>query len=143
MRCFVLVVLLCFHQALGRWVSACWKCDAIGVFRYVPVLVNVPAKLPRQDFIGSWIQSSEWFPIEINIPDTISAIGSGLSTGFMNFSDAFGNWIQGLPFFNRFVAHSPQKPYAQHVWMVPMPVRRGVQFNPYDGMDNNIVPMYP
>lgn len=59
------------------------------------------------DFIGNWIQSSEWFPIEVNVPDTFAAVGNGVSSfannigsGFQTFTqnagNAFQNFAQGL-----------------------------------------------
>lgn len=32
------------------------------------------------DALGTWIDDSEWFPIEINIPDVIQGIGQGIGS---------------------------------------------------------------
>lgn len=101
--------------------------------------MNAPTKLPRQDLIGSWIQNSEWFPIEINVPDLISSFGNGISSGFMNLSDAFGSWIQGIPLFDRFTSQSKPRPFK---YIIFVPVKDQGQFNPFDS-SVNYVPMYP
>lgn len=57
------------------------------------------------DFIGNWIhnwiQSSDWFPIEINVPDTFSNVGAGFQSftqnvgnGFQTFQQNVGNGFQ-------------------------------------------------
>lgn len=43
-------------------------------------------------FIGDWINNSDWFPIEINVPDTFGAIGNGLQ----GFGNNVGNFAQGI-----------------------------------------------
>ncbi|XP_057670990.1 uncharacterized protein LOC130902741 [Diorhabda carinulata] len=51
------------------------------------------------DFIGNWIQSSSFFPIEINIPDTFSAVGNtigGWASNVGNFAQNVGSTLQGV-----------------------------------------------
>lgn len=48
------------------------------------------------DFIGNWIQGSEWFPLEVNVPDTFGAVGSAVNTaaqGVGSFAQGVGNNI--------------------------------------------------
>lgn len=46
-------------------------------------------------FIGDWIQGSDWFPIEINVPDTFGAIGNGIG----NVAQSVGSFAQGVGSF--------------------------------------------
>ncbi|KAG5888644.1 hypothetical protein JTB14_021269 [Gonioctena quinquepunctata] len=62
------------------------------------------------DFIGNWIQSTGFFPIEINVPDTFGAIGNNVGTlatnagnfaqnvgtGFQTFTQNVGNGFQNF-----------------------------------------------
>nr|CAH7713174.1 unnamed protein product [Callosobruchus chinensis] len=61
-------------------------------------------------FIGNWIASSDWFPIEVNVPDIFNNIGSGvgnvaqtvgqfaqnMGTGIMTFTQNVGSGIQSF-----------------------------------------------
>lgn len=51
------------------------------------------------DFIGNWIQGSEWFPIEINVPDTFGAVGNAVGVvaqGVGTFAQGVGSNISGF-----------------------------------------------
>lgn len=48
------------------------------------------------DFIGNWIQSSEWFPVEINVPDTFASVGNGIGTLATNVGNGFNAFTQNL-----------------------------------------------
>lgn len=108
--------------------------------------MTVNERQARQGIIGGWIQGSEWFPIEINVPDTISGfgqnvanVGQGISSGFMNLTSGFGNWFQQLPFFNRITSQFAPRPFKYYVLM---PVK-SVVYNPFDNSVSNFIPMYP
>lgn len=57
--------------------------------------------------ISDLISSTSWLPVEINVPDTISSISSGIS-----------GVIQTIPIFNRFTS-APVKPRPLKYVMVP------------------------
>lgn len=51
------------------------------------------------DFIGNWIQGSDWFPIEINVPDTFGAVGNvvgNVAQGVGSFAQGVGSNINGF-----------------------------------------------
>lgn len=51
------------------------------------------------DFIGNWIQGSDWFPIEINVPDTFGAVGNAfgyVAQGVGNVAQGVGSFAQGV-----------------------------------------------
>ncbi|GJQ69817.1 hypothetical protein Trydic_g22370 [Trypoxylus dichotomus] len=63
--------------------------------------------------IGEWISGSDWFPIEVNVPDVISNVVSGVS-------GIIGNSVQRIPVINRIT--SPVQPRPLPYYMVlPMP----------------------
>lgn len=43
------------------------------------------------DSIGNFISTSEWFPLEMNVPDTISTIGQGLNNMWSGFMVLMGD----------------------------------------------------
>lgn len=90
--------------------------------------------------LGNWIESSEWFPVEFNVPDALSSFGQGVS----NFGSNLG---QGLPFINRLPSNVRPRPLG---YVVLMPVQeqlgmtRKLNYNPFDGDDgSNSFPAYP
>lgn len=116
----------------------------------------MPILSDRRDLLIDLIQQSGWFPIEINVPDTISLIGQGvgnigegintvgqgISSSVMNFGDNFQNWIQTVPLLNRFTNYFRPKPNSLIVW-VPFK-RPNLQFNPFDSTsDVGLIPVYP
>ncbi|CAH0558233.1 unnamed protein product [Brassicogethes aeneus] len=60
--------------------------------RYIPFPLD-PAYLKGPlSFIGDWINGSEWFPVELNVPDSFAAIGNGIQ----GFGNGIGTFAQGV-----------------------------------------------
>nr|XP_023029244.1 uncharacterized protein LOC111517348 [Leptinotarsa decemlineata] len=121
----ILVTSLCFS-----WLSFLLAAPAIDSTRRI---IIVPASFLQNehilqgqnrgplDFIGNLIQSSGFFPIEINVPDTFGSIGNGVGTlannvgnfaqnvgtGFQTFTqnvgNGFQNFVQRVPILGAFV----------------------------------------
>ncbi|CAH1104569.1 unnamed protein product [Psylliodes chrysocephalus] len=67
----------------------------------VPISLSNFNQQPRGplDFIGNWIQSSDFFPLELNVPDTFSSIGNtvgGWANNVGNFAQNVGSTFQGF-----------------------------------------------
>ncbi|VEN59517.1 unnamed protein product [Callosobruchus maculatus] len=99
-------------------------------------------------FIGNWIASSDWFPIEVNVPDIFNNIGSGvgnvaqtvgqfaqnMGAGIMTFTQNVGSGIQSfaqgigqrVPFIGAIVRPSTttgdQQVVPQKYMLVDVPV---------------------
>ncbi|KAJ8974859.1 hypothetical protein NQ317_001957 [Molorchus minor] len=69
---------------------------ASSVYNYMPYPPPPFQTRGPFDFIGNWIQSSEWFPVEINVPDTVSSIGNGVGTFATNVGSGFNNFAQNV-----------------------------------------------
>ncbi|XP_017784493.1 PREDICTED: uncharacterized protein LOC108568090 [Nicrophorus vespilloides] len=66
------------------------------------------------DVVGNWIQGSDWFPIQINIPQTFGSIGNGIMT--------FANGIvQRIPFINNRPEVVRPRP---HNYMIVVPLHK-------------------
>lgn len=97
------------------WSFAC----AVPVVQKGYVLVpirEVQESGPRQGIIAGWIQNSQFFPVEINIPEVISNvsngvqqfgqnIGQGIQSAGQNVGQGLQTWISNLgqrfPIINR------------------------------------------
>lgn len=42
------------------------------------------------DAVGNWIMDTEWLPIEVNVPDTISGMFSGIQNAWTSTMGYFG-----------------------------------------------------
>ena len=42
------------------------------------------------DVVGSWIMDTDWLPIEVNVPDTISSVISGMQSAWSSTMGFFG-----------------------------------------------------
>ncbi|CAG9854204.1 unnamed protein product [Phyllotreta striolata] len=70
-------------------------------FVLVPISLSNFNSKPRGplDFIGNWIQSSNFFPVEINVPDTFATVGGtvgGWATNLGGIAQNVGSTFQGL-----------------------------------------------
>lgn len=79
--------------------------------------------------------NTEWLPIEINVPDTINSISSGLQ-----------NFAQQIPFINRVISQERPRPL---LIFVPIKVKTPQQnkpddefYGPYENFANKF-PLYP
>lgn len=87
--------------------------------------------------------NTEWLPIEINVPDTISNFFSSISSGA-------GSLIQRIPFINRFVSPETPRPF-QYILLVPVGVsgnknlqqQQTLYNNPFSIAGNEIPAVYP
>lgn len=84
------------------------------------------------------IASTGWLPIEINVPDTISSISSGIS-------GITGNILQRIPIINRITNAVKPRPY--HYALVPIkimtaPPQEQIRYDPFNSHSYNF-PTYP
>lgn len=64
--------------------------------------------------IGQWISGSDWFPIEVNVPDVINNIVNGVS-------GVVGSNGQRIPIINRITSGVQPRPLPFYATF-PMPV---------------------
>lgn len=82
--------------------------------------------------------NTEWLPIEINVPDTINSISSGIQ-----------NFAQQFPWINRIISQERPRPLHQYIVFVPVntiKVNHQQNNNEFYGPFNNFAnkfPMYP
>lgn len=84
------------------------------------------------------IASTGWLPIEINVPDTISSISSGIS-------GITGNILQRIPIINRIT--NPVKPRPFQYALIPVkimtaPAQEQIRYDPFDSHSNHF-PTFP
>lgn len=84
--------------------------------------------------------NTEWLPIEINVPDTINSISTGISSGIQNFAQQF-------PIINRIISQERPRPLPQYVIFVPVaslmaPEQNNQYYGPFEGLSNKF-PAYP
>ncbi|CAH1983921.1 unnamed protein product [Acanthoscelides obtectus] len=120
-------------------------------------------------FIGNWIDSSDWFPIEVNVPDVFSNIGSGvgnvaqtvgqlaqnMGAGIMTFTQNVGSGIQNfaqgigqrVPFIAALVRPSTTPNEGQEVapqmYMILVPERGYAGDPPLSQMESEILETFP
>ncbi|KAJ8961183.1 hypothetical protein NQ318_008865 [Aromia moschata] len=75
--------------------------EAVSKNRIKPLYNAIPYQQPPQskgpfDFLGNWIQSSDWFPVEINVPDTITGVGNGVGSFATNVGNGFNTFAQNV-----------------------------------------------
>nr|CAI5867356.1 unnamed protein product [Callosobruchus analis] len=117
------------------------------------------ARGPLQ-FIGNWIASSDWFPIEVNVPDIFSHIGSGvgnvaqtvgqvaqnMGSGIMTFTQNVGSGIQSfaqgigqrVPFIGTIV-----RPTTTTNYMLVVPSQKYGPDRPLSQMESDILEKFP
>ncbi|XP_044750256.1 uncharacterized protein LOC123310703 isoform X2 [Coccinella septempunctata] len=97
----------------------------------------------RQGIIAGWIQNSQFFPIEVNVPQIISNVtsgvqgigqnvGQGLQTVGQNVGQGLQNWASSLgqrfPIINRLPiigSQINQNQMTTQKFLVMMPVKKG------------------
>lgn len=86
--------------------------------------------------------NTEWLPIEINVPDTISSISNGISTATQNIAQQF-------PWINRIVSQQRPRPF-RYFMLVPIRANQRVPttqqtdeyYDPFGTVANKF-PAYP
>ncbi|KAL3282295.1 hypothetical protein HHI36_005484 [Cryptolaemus montrouzieri] len=100
----------------------------------VPIRDRSSASEAKQGgIIASWIQNSQFFPIEINVPDLISNasngiqnVGQGIQSFGQNLSQGYQTWITNLgerfPIINRLPIPGLQQNQGNQKYLILIPL---------------------